>query len=428
MVRALGLCLLAFPLYGHAAAEPLDQILAVVDEEVITRTELDNQIGDIRRQFVQQGRSLPADDIIRRQLLERLILTKVQLHLASDKGIQIDDDTLDRALENIATQNSLSLKDFRDTLQRDGYNYARFRNEVRNEIAINRLRQREIDSRIVVTEQEVDNLLTTQAAEGSLNNEYQLFHILIAIPESAAPEQIKQAQQQAETVQQALQNGADFGATAIQYSAADNALQGGDLGWRKAGQLPTIFAEQLGKLQTGQISAPFRSASGFHIIRLNGIRTADTPRHIVHQTLARHILIKADEVTPAADVRMRLERLKDRLEQGEDFAELARSYSDDRRSAADGGSLGWVNPGQMVPEFEKVMEALAPGKISEPFQSRFGWHLAQVLEHREMDNTEEYRRDKARETIHKRKSDEEYETWLRRVRDEAFVEMRVSDN
>jgi peptidyl-prolyl cis-trans isomerase SurA len=420
----LGLCLYLYSAFVSAAPELLDRIIVIVNDDVITETELAVQVNNISKQLLQQNRPLPSDQILQRQVLERMILTRLQLQLANSGGIRVDDDTLDRAMESIAEQNKLSLRGFRDTLEVEGYNYVSFREEIRNEIIISRLRQREIDRRILVTEQEVQNMLATQATQGSQNDEYHLSHILISILEGTTPDKIAAAREQAQDVLARLKAGENFSEIAVKESDGQNALQGGDLGWRKAGQLPTLFADEVISMQGGDISDLIRSPSGFHIMRLNEKRSLANERHIVKQTMARHILIKPDELSTAEDVTLRLQRVIERIAQGEDFAELARSISQDRASAVEGGSLGWVNSGDMVPEFEEEMNKLKDGEISAPFKSRFGWHIVQVQERREVDDTEKFQRDRARELIRKRKTEEEYQIWLHRLRTEAYIDYR----
>ncbi len=423
--------LLAAPLPLIAAVspplQPLDRIVAIVNDDVITATELEQRIDLLEQQLRQQGGARPPRDVLRRQLLERLILTRIQLQLADATGIRIDDETLNTTLTNIAAQNNLTLSEFREVLEADGFDFAQFREEIRQEIIIRRLRQRQVESRITVTEQEIDNFLINQRAQGKADEEYRLGHILIALPEAASPEEIRTARARAEEVLARLRAGEDFAATAIAVSDGQQALEGGDLGWRKAGQLPTLFADRVRDMAVGDLAGPIRSPSGFHLIKLLDKRHGQ--RHVVTQTRARHILIRpltrADGSRDDDAALAQIRRLRERLLAGEDFAELAQAFSDDKASAIDGGDLGWVSPGQMVPEFERAMTALAPGEISEPVKSGFGWHLIQVLERREHDDTETRARNQARNQIFQRKVEEAAANWLRRLRDEAYVEYRL---
>lgn len=415
--------LLATALHAQTTPVEIDRILAVVNDDIILQSELDDATRTIKQQLSQQGRPVPSDAVLQKQVLERLIVMRLQLQLANSTGIRVDDETLNRTVQNIAQQNGLSLSEFRDVLERDGFSFAKFREDVRNEITVNRLQQRQVTNRVTVTEQEVDNFLSNQNVQGSQNAKYHLAHILIPVPEAASPQKIQDARAKAQQVLDELQAGADFAQKAIAVSSGQQALEGGDLGWREAGEIPTLFADTVLKMKPGEISDVIRSPSGFHIVKL--MEAQDSERHIITQTHARHILVRPTEVTSAADARTRLEQLKGRIETGEDFEALARSHSEDSGSAVKGGDLGWVNPGDMVPRFEEAMNQLQPGQVSEPFESQFGWHIVQVLERRKHDSTEEFKRAKARELIRQRKAEEELEVWLRRLRDEAYVEYRT---
>lgn len=403
----------------------VDRIVAIVNDAVITRGELDEQIHTIKQQLRQQKTQLPPDAVLQKQVLERLISNQLQLQLAASTGIRVDDDVLNKAIGRIAEQNKLSITEFRDVLEKDGINFASFREDIRNEIIMTRLRQRQVDSRINVTDQEVARFLAAQADKGKSDDEYRVSHILIAVPEAASPEQIQAAKQKAQQVLDDLRGGADFKETAIAVSNGQQALEGGDLGWRRAGQLPSLFAPLVGRMKPGDLSDIIRSPSGFHIIKLLDYRSGGV--HKVTQTLARHILIRANELVSDDDASIKLEQLSQRIKNGADFAELARANSGDKGSAANGGSLGWVSPGEMVLTFEQAMNELQPGQISKPFKSEFGWHIVQVQERREQDNTEQFNRSQAFDAIRQRKVEEESQIWLRRLRDEAYVEYRLDD-
>lgn len=413
------------------AAEPapiveLDHVLAVVNDDVITQSELKAEIATISAQLRQQNTTLPPADILNKQVLERLILKHLQLQLAGSTGIRVDDDTLNRAISTIAQQNKLSLAEFRDVLEKDGFSFPAFRERIREEIIMNRLRQRQVDSRVTVTEQEVDNFLSNQRHQGTAGaEEYHVSQILIALPEAASPEQIDKARQKAEEVLKKLRAGADFSETAVAVSDDQQALQGGDLGWRPASQLPTLFADLAVKMQAGDISELLRSPSGFHIIKL--VEKRGETAHVVQQTQARHILIRTNEIILDSDAQTRLQQLKQRIEGGDDFAVIATSHSEDPGTAVNGGSLGWVNPGDVDTQFEEAMSSLKPGEVSAPFQTQFGWHIVQVLERREHDSTREFNRSKAREAIRNRKIEEQTQAWLRTLRDEAYVEYKTED-
>jgi peptidyl-prolyl cis-trans isomerase SurA len=426
---ALSLLLLATAARGavsapaEAAAADIDRIVAIVNNDVITLTELEEQTKVVRAQLRQQAIDPPPDDVLERQVLERMVLEQIQLQLAHDTSIVVDDDSLNQAISGIATQNKLSLAEFRDVLQQEGYDFAKFRENIRKEMILMRLRQQNIDNRITVTDQEVDNFLAAQRRQGRGSDEYHLAHILIALPEGATPEQVREARAKAQGVLDRLKAGEDFGRTAIGASDGQQALEGGDLGWRKASEIPSLFADVVPTLKDGEISDLIRSPSGFHIVKL--IERHSGPRHVVTQTHARHILIKTDELRDDARAEELLRVLRARIQAGEGFDALARANSDDAASAVKGGDLGWVEPGQMIPEFETAMDALQPGDISEPLKTRFGWHLIQVLDRRQHDDTDEFTRDTARDAIFRRKAEEEHTDWLRRLREEAYVDYRL---
>ncbi len=426
-IFAAAMLLLSATLSGAAPLEQemeLESIAAVVNDDVITSGELRRQTREIRDRLRQNGTTPPPDSLLRRQVLENLIARRLQMQLARRSGIKVDDEVLNRAMRNIAAQNGLTLEQFREALEEDGYDYTRFRESLRNDIAINRLRQRQIDSRVTVTNEEIDNFLANLEAQGATDKAYRLAHILVALPEAARPEQIREVRERAQEVLRRLRGGADFARTAIAVSDDPQALQGGDLGWRKAGQLPTIFADVVAQMQPGEISDLIRSPSGFHIIKLVEVR--DEKSQTITQTHARHILLRPDEVNSVEEIKNRLQQLRQRIQSGGDFASLARSNSQDPGSAANGGDLGWVDPGSMVPEFEQQMNRLEPGQISEPFQTRFGWHIVQVLARRAHDDQGKTRRSRIRELIRQRKIEEETRNWLRQLRDEAYVENRLA--
>ena len=413
--------------YTQAAlnvANPLDRIVAVVNDDVITELELNREVENIKKQFQQQNTALPPDAVLRKQLLERVILRHIQLQLAKRMHIQVNDETLNRTLDNMAAQNGLSLAQFREVLRKEGIAYAQFRENMRDEITINQLQQRQVHSRITITEQEIDSYLQNEAVRNTGNVEYHLAHILIAVPEAASPEEIAQAKQKADDIVASLRGGVDFTQTAIAKSDGQQALEGGDLGWRRAESLPSLFADWAITHQTNDISDAMRSASGFHIIKILETRTNET-QFLVKQTHARHILLRTDEFKSSDEVRQQLLKIRERIVAGEDFAQLAKEFSEDPGSAVEGGDLGWVNPKDMVPEFEQAMNTLAINTLSEPVRTQFGWHLIEVLGHREHDNTEQVRRNKAREVIQARKLEPAMQSWLRRLRAEAFVETRL---
>ena len=403
--------------------EVLNQIVAIVNDDVILKSELDTAVKEVSAQLKQKDTQLPTLPVLEKQVLEKLILEHLQMQLAEANGIKIDDITLNNKLQEIARENGVSLTDFRAVLEREGYDYSHFRENIREQLTIAKLRQQMVGNRISASDQEVDNLLASLESSQMGNTEYHLAHILIATPDAASADQIKAASQHAEAIVAKLRAGADFTQTAIAESDAPTALEGGDLGWRSAGQLPSLFVDPVKEMQPGDVHDPIRSPSGFHIIKL--VEERGDERHIVNQTHVRHILLKTDAVHTNETIKVRMDQLEIRLRNGEDFATLAKSNSQDTISAAKGGDLGWVNPGDLVPKFEEVMNNTPKGQISQPFETEFGWHILQVLGRREHDSTEEYKRSKARQLIRKRKGDEELFLWLRRLRDEAYVEYRL---
>jgi len=416
------------PLRAQAAAEPvlLDRVVAVVNSEVVTRLELDGQLRLAEMQLKRQGTPMPPQEQLERQLLERMITTRVLTQAARESGLRIDDAQLQRALERIAEDNKLSLDAFRAQLEKDGVNFARFREEVRNEIVVSRLKEREVDSRIMITDAEIDGYLRNQTAQGGKDDEYNLAHILILVPEEAAPEQIQARRAVAERALTQLKGGADFRQVSASFSDAQNALEGGTLGWRSAARLPEMFVDGVKGLKVGDISPILRSANGFHILKLLDKRGNQTPV-IVQQTHVRHVLVRTNEVVSEADAKQRLHDLRERIVLGNaDFAELARQHSEDA-SAARGGDLGWISPGETVPDFERAMDALEVNGVSEPVRSPFGWHLIQVLGRRTEDLSGERQRMAARQAIRQRKSEEAYQEWIRLQRDKAYVEYRLDE-
>jgi peptidyl-prolyl cis-trans isomerase SurA len=403
----------------------VDRIVAVVNDEVITQNDLAERVSLVVRQLQRQGGQIPASDVLSRQILERLINDLLQVQLAKETGIKVDDPTLDRTIERIAQENNLSMTDFRAALDRDGVRFPRFREDIRNEILLARLREREVENSIVVTDAEVETELAREARESSGDSEYRIAHVLVTVPQQASAEQIEQRRRRAVLALSELRKGANFPQIAATYSDAPDALQGGNLGWRPAARLPTLFLDILDKLQPGDVSDILRSPNGFHIVKLLEKRGKAAAAG-VQQTHVRHILLRAREGLSEAEARERLRRLRERITGGADFADLARTTSEDA-SASKGGELGWVAPGDTVPEFERVMNALKDGEVSQPIQTPFGWHLVQVLERRSDELSEDRKKLAARQAIRARKADEAYQDWLRQSRDRAFVENRYDE-
>lgn len=419
--------LTAQPAWAQARASKVveaDRIIAVVNNEVVTLHELRSRIASVVHQLRRQGTQLPPPDVLEKHILERMIVDRVQIQFAKETGMQVDDAQLDQALARIAEGSRMSLAQFRASLEQDGIPWIKFREDIRSEMIIGRLREREVDSRIVVSDGEIDNFLASAGEMGS--EEFNLAHILLRVPEQARPEQLARLQARAEEILGQLKRGADFAQLAASHSDAPDGLSGGMMGWRPLERLPTLFAEEVPKLKPGEVSAVLRSPAGFHILKLIDRRGGAIKAQPVEQTRARHILVKTSELVSEAEARRRLVTLKERIAHGADFAELARLHSNDL-SAARGGDLGWMNPGDTVPEFEQAMNRLKPGEVGEPVQSTFGWHLIQVLERR-MDVSQERVRQSARQILRERKADEAYQDWLRQMRDRAYVEYRLEDN
>ena len=401
----------------------LDQISVIVNDDVITRHELDTYLEKIRQQLKKQGTPLPAAKELEKQVLERMIIDMIQLQFAKESGLRVDDAQLDKALNRIAQQNNFAtLADFRSKLVKDGVDFKKFREEIRSEIIFSRLREREVDSKLVVSENEIDNYLLMQSKQSGKSEEVELAHILVQVPEQASAVKINESKQRADQAWAQLQGGAQFAQVAAGFSDAKDGLQGGGLGWRPLDRLPTIFQDALQHMQQGEISAVLRSPNAFHIIKLLDKRNKDTPV-VITQTHVRHILIKTSDLTSDSEAKNRLAEIKRRIDGGADFAEQAKLYSEDG-SAAQGGDLGWMSPGALVPEFEKAMNALKPGQISGLVQSDFGWHLIQVIARRNTDVSVEQKRQQASMAIRSFKADEAYQEWLRQLRDRAFVEYR----
>ena len=431
-VRAL---LLLFCYVGLASAQvaqrpvsdplPADRIAAVVNDEVITLNELRTRLDLASEQLKKQGTPLPARDVFEKQMLERLVMDKVQLQRAREIGLRIDDGQLEQALQRIAANNKMSLTQFRNALQKDGIAFVKFREDIREEMTIARLRDREVESKIVISEGEIDNYLSAELAKGGTADEYEVAHILLRSPESASPEQIQSLKLKAEQVFDRLKKGEDFAQLAAAYSDAPDGMKGGNLGKRSLDRLPAIFSEAVVKLNDGEVAPLLRSANGFHIVKLLS-KSGGAILQPVQQTHARHILIKVNEIVSETDATHKLNDLLDRMKNGAKFDELAKLFSQDG-SASKGGDLGWVYPGVTVPEFERAMDQLQPGEVSQPIQTPFGFHLIEVLERRVQAASEDRQRDMARNILRERKMDEAYQDWLRQARDSAYVELRLEE-
>lgn len=425
---ALAVAAICTPLAAAAQerAQPLDAIVAIVNDEVITRNELDARLRQVERQLRQQNIAAPAREVLEKQVLERMIVDRAQVQLAKENGLRVDDLTLDRAVGRIAEQNKVSTQEFRDRLEREGISFARFREDIRDEILMSRVREREVDARVQVTEAEVDEFLREQKnAESSV--EADIAQILVRVPESATPEVIEQRRQRALQALEQIRGGAEFGRVAAGYSDGFEATRGGEMGWRKLDRYPQLFVEAVRALKPGETTALVRSGAGFHILKLLGRRNDQNvlPQQ-TSQTKVRHILLRPGEGgLTDADARRRLAEYKREIDaKTADFADLAKKYSRDG-SAAQGGDLGWVYAGDTVPEFERAMDALQVGQVSEPVQSPFGWHLIQVLERKTSDVSQDRQRQNARMAVRERKAEEAFIDWVRQLRDRAYVELRL---
>lgn len=403
--------------------EPLDQVVAIVEDDVVLASELSREAEIISQRLQSNKVPMPPETVLRRQVLEHLIIEKLQRHLAKSSGLNVSPEQLQSAIADIARRNNMNVEQFKKQMQSQSMSYDDFEENIRNEIIIHQVRAREIGEQIKVSDSEIDHYLETQGDVVSDKSQYHLGHILIAVPEAASASTIQKAKQKAEKAVQALRQGADFKQVALEVSDSAQALKGGDLGWRTLSQMPTPFVEDAAKMTAGDVSNPIRSPSGFHIIKVLDFKGSGKKSLALTKTKVRHILIKTNELVDDNEAKKRLQSLKARIVEGDSFAELARAHSDDKGSAIKGGSLDWVVPGALVPEFEAAMNSLALNAISEPVQTQFGWHLIQVLDRTQEKNTTALKRNQIREEIRERKIEEETELWLRRLRDEAYVEI-----
>ncbi len=405
----------------NAYAEVLDKIVAVVEDDVILQHELENEVAAIAQKIQASKTAMPPDYVLRKQVLEKMIIQRLQQNLAEKAGITLSEDMLTNSATDIAQRNNMTLEQFKEELQNQGISYKAFLDNMKNEIVINQLRGREIADRIKVTDREIEHFIETEDKAGEGIGEYHLGHILIAVKEGASADVIKKALDKSNALVSDLRSGADFTKTAMSVSDDDNALKGGDLGWRGKSDLPTLFVDVVAKMSAGDISEPIRSPSGFHIIKMLEVKGVGA--QMITKSKVRHILIKTNELVDDEEAKKRLLSLKQRVADGDDFAALARAHSDDKGSALKGGMLDWVGPDDLVKPFQQAMEKLAINEISEPVQTQFGWHLIQVLERENKDNTSDFKKNQIRDIIRKRKIEEETELWLRRLRDESYVEI-----
>lgn len=409
---------------ASSSGELLDRVAATVNEGVVLQSELDEQLFLIVERLRAQKLDLPPQNVLQKQVLDRLVLQELQMQRADRAGIKVADEQLNNALKNVATQNKITLAQLPEVLAEQGIDYASYRDGIRKEIAMQILRQRDVIARINVSPREIDQFIERQKKMPSEGNQYDVSHILIAVPQAATPEELDEAQKKADEVYRRATSGEEFGRLAVAFSNSQTALEGGRLGLRKGSELPTFLAEPIASMKAGDVTKPIRTPSGFHIVKLNEIK-GDT-QVIENQVHARHILIKPNELQDDATVAQKLSGIRDRIvNKGENFSAVASVVSEDPGSAAEGGDLGWAGPGTFVPEFERQLAQLQPDEISQPFRTQFGWHIIQLLGRRQFDTTDDIKRQRAFAQIRESKADEETELWLRRLRDEAYVEYKL---
>lgn len=409
----------------QAFDENVDHIIAIVNDDVIVRSELDAKLYPVIQNIRESGAEMPPRDVLEQQLLERLIISRLQLQAARQAGISVSDEMIALALRNIADSNQMTIAELREALESEGSSFSAFRKVLSDELLINQAQNRFVRANIKISDQEIDRLLNNEPNVTSGRQAVHIYHILIATPEAATSREVIRAKEQATQLAEELRAGRSFEVTARTMSDGATALQGGDLGWMEMNSIPTIFVDPIKTMERNQISDPIQSAGGFHIIKLADYKGGE--RSVITQTNARHILIRTNEITSDQNARTRLQQLKQRIENGENFENLARSHSDDNATAINGGELGWVTPGDLVPEFQDEMDMLDPGEVSKPFKTQFGWHIVQVNGRRQLDTTTQMVRSRAREIIRERKLQEELELWQRKLRDEAYVEIKLFD-
>ncbi|HEY5647161.1 MAG TPA: peptidylprolyl isomerase [Pseudomonadales bacterium] len=410
---------------GWSEYRELDAIVAVVEDDVVLASELLERLDMVREQFAQNNAPLPPNDILLSQIMERLIIESLQIQEADHRGVIVDDESLTRAVTGFAQQNNMSLEQFAQQLEMDGRNYAEFREQIRREIIMQRLQQAIVNRRITISEQDIEDLLNSPYYKELLSDEFRVGHILLALEPNASEATIKAAEDAAIEIVRELREGADFTQMAVARSAGSNALEGGDLGWRKAAELPSLFAEYVLQMEVGDVSAPIASPSGLHIVKLMEQRGAGVQKEM--QTHLRHILVMPSEIRTEEETEALIRDIYRRLQADEDFAALAAEFSEDPGSALAGGDLGWTSGNEFVPRFREVMAETATGKLSEPFRSQYGWHVLEVMDRREQDMSEAARRDMALQILHGRRFEEELDKWLKELRDEAFVEIRFGE-
>jgi peptidyl-prolyl cis-trans isomerase SurA len=422
-VRPLLLGALFLSTAAQAQVQPINRVVAIVDNDVVMQSQLDARLREVQQTITQRGAALPPTDVLSQQVLERLIIENIQLQIAERSGIRITDEELNQAIGTIAQRNGMSIDQFRAALAKDGLSYTEARDQVRREMIISRVRQRRVAERIQVTDQEVQNFLASDLGKMQLTEEFRLANILIPVTDGASPQDIQAADRQARELYQQLQQGADFAQLAIARSASETALEGGEMGWRKAGQLPPPFDAMITALSVGQVTEPMRTPGGFIMIKL--LEKRGSGSQVRDEVNVRHILIKPSEIRSEDETKRLVERLHQRILAGEDFSELAKNFSEDPGSALNGGTLSWIDPNVLVPEFREVMNNTPAGELSKPFKSPYGWHVLEVMGRRATDSSAQYREQQAMTLLRNRKYDEELQAWLRQIRDEAYVESKL---
>ena len=413
------------PAHAQSGVVPLDSIVAVINDDVVLASELREELRAMRAQLRERNIRPPEESVLRKQVLDRMISLRLQVQAARIYGMRVSDDQLNAALEDIARRNKLSLRGFRDALEADGYKYAAFRERIRSQIMVGQIRRRIVQSRVKVADREIQRYIENEQLKDGADDSVLVAQILMEIPEGASSGDIAEARSRGEEVLEELRQGGDFSEMAVAYSDGRNALDGGKIGWRTVDELPAAFGGVLSAMKVGEYSGLVRTPNGFHIVKLVQKRAGE--RHVVQQTRARHIVIAPGEFANEEEVVKRLETLRERIVNGEEFGRIARAHSEDR-AALRNGDLGWVSPGDMVPAFERQMDLLDESEVSTPFRTQFGWHIVQVTERRDFDSTDVVRKQRAREAISKRKESEEIQTWLRQLRDEAYVELRLEED
>ena len=402
----------------------LDSVAAIVNDDVILKSELDARVADAERQIEAHHTSLPDPGVLQKQVLDEIVTTRIELQQAKNRGVSVSDDDVNQALSRIAQRNKVTLDQLPDWLKNQGYDYERFRSDIRDQIVVQNLEQQVLADQLHITQQELDDQLRSDQGSGDSETQFHVAQILVATPINPTPDDMAAARKKVDIIEQKLKSGTDFSAAAVAYSEGQNALQGGDLGWRKASELPTLFAPIVTQMKPGDFSDPIQSGNGFHIVKLIEVKRSDQ-KVMVTQTHARHILVRTSAILNEEQAKAKIQGIYDQLKAGADFAKLATADSDDPGSAKQGGDLGWVDPGTTVPAFQAVMDKIQPGEISEPFQTQYGWHVLQVLGRRQADQTDEDRRNRAYQAIFARKSEEVIEHWLSELKDSAFIEYHI---